>query len=66
MTHNPAKKALNRRAMKNTKGGLNVGTDVPGGPDITPPPTLDAEVVSPRDPASGLPTGKRMHKPFLP
>ena len=22
-------------------------------------------VVSPRDPASGLPTGKRMHKPFL-
>ncbi len=22
------------------------------------------EVVSPRDPASGLPTGKRMHKPF--
>jgi hypothetical protein len=21
-------------------------------------------VVSPRDPASGLPTGKRMHKPF--
>ncbi len=23
------------------------------------------EVVSPRDPASGLPTGKRMHKPFV-
>ena len=22
------------------------------------------EVVSPRDPASGLPTGKRMHKPI--
>jgi len=22
------------------------------------------EIVSPRDPASGLPTGKRMHKPF--
>jgi type VI secretion system secreted protein Hcp len=23
------------------------------------------EIVSPRDPASGLPTGKRMHKPFF-
>ena len=23
------------------------------------------EVISPRDPASGLPTGKRMHKPFV-
>jgi bacteriocin-like protein len=22
------------------------------------------DIVSPRDPASGLPTGKRMHKPF--
>ena len=22
------------------------------------------EIVSPRDPASGLPTGKRQHKPF--
>lgn len=25
---------------------------------------LTAEVVSPRDPASGLPTGKRQHKPI--
>lgn len=25
---------------------------------------LADEVVSPRDPASGLPTGKRQHKPF--
>lgn len=23
------------------------------------------QVVSPRDPASGLPTGQRMHKPFI-
>src|SRR5215203_4379906 len=23
------------------------------------------EIMSPRDPASGLPTGKRMHKPFV-
>ena len=26
---------------------------------------VDHEIVSPRDPASGLPTGKRMHKPFV-
>lgn len=25
---------------------------------------VNHEIVSPRDPASGLPTGKRMHKPF--
>jgi len=27
--------------------------------------SFDQEVVSPRDAASGLPTGKRMHKPFV-
>jgi len=47
--------------MKKTKGGLNVATGALGGSESTPPPTLDPEVVSPRDPASGLPTGKRMH-----
>jgi type VI secretion system secreted protein Hcp len=26
---------------------------------------LSHEIISPRDPASGLPTGKRMHKPFV-
>src|SRR4029453_16747997 len=26
---------------------------------------VNHEIVSPRDPASGLPTGKRMHKPFV-
>ena len=26
---------------------------------------VNHEIVSPRDPASGLPTGKRMHKPFI-
>jgi hypothetical protein len=37
---------------------------------IQPPPIgdtqtiADNQIVSPRDPASGLPTGKRMHKPF--
>ena len=27
--------------------------------------TASSAAVSPRDPASGLPTGKRMHKPFV-
>jgi type VI secretion system secreted protein Hcp len=27
--------------------------------------SVSHEIVSPRDPASGLPTGKRMHKPFI-
>lgn len=27
--------------------------------------SFEQEIVSPRDPASGLPTGKRMHKPFV-
>jgi len=61
MANKPAKKALNRKEMKKTKGGLNFAIGGLGGPDTTPPPTLDAEVVSPRDPASGLPTGKRTH-----
>ena len=61
MANTSAKKALHRKAMKNAKGGLQVGTGALGGPGTTPPPTLDAEVVSPRDPASGLPTGKRTH-----
>ena len=26
---------------------------------------FDGTIISPRDPASGLPTGKRMHKPFV-
>jgi type VI secretion system secreted protein Hcp len=26
---------------------------------------VEHEIISPRDPASGLPTGKRMHKPFV-
>jgi type VI secretion system secreted protein Hcp len=26
---------------------------------------VNHEIISPRDPASGLPTGKRMHKPFV-
>jgi hypothetical protein len=40
---------------------------VHGGDDAgTPPPVAtEHEVVSPRDHASGLPTGQRMHKPFV-
>ena len=40
----------------------------PAGPVPVPYPnaaTASSAVVSPRDPASGLPTGKRMHKPFV-
>jgi len=37
---------------------------VAGGIDGATPPPIMSEVVSPRDPASGLPTGKRMHKPI--
>ena len=33
-----------------------------GGAELAP--LTETEIVSPRDPASGLPTGKRMHKPF--
>jgi hypothetical protein len=29
------------------------------------PAVEEAGIVSPRDPASGLPTGQRMHKPFV-
>jgi len=61
MARKSEKKALNRREMKKTKGGLNFATGALGGFDTAPSPTPDAEVVSPRDPATGLPTGKRMH-----
>lgn len=27
--------------------------------------SINHDIISPRDPASGLPTGKRMHKPFV-
>jgi type VI secretion system (T6SS) effector Hcp len=42
-------------------------SDVSGGVGGVPGTGLMEEegVVSPRDPASGLPTGKRMHKPFV-
>jgi hypothetical protein len=33
-------------------------------PAAEPAPAKDHAIVSPRDPASGLPTGQRMHKPF--
>ena len=43
-------------------GGVNPSAQPPPTND-TPPPIGDSNIVSPRDPASGLPTGKRMHKP---
>jgi type VI secretion system secreted protein Hcp len=40
------------------KQGLFSSTPI----DVT---AISHEIVSPRDPASGLPTGKRQHKPFV-
>jgi hypothetical protein len=44
---------LDDAALDGVTGGTTVGDEVA------------TDVVSPRDPASGLPTGKRMHKPFV-
>jgi hypothetical protein len=45
--------ALDDAALDGVTGGTAAGGEVA------------KEVISPRDPASGLPTGKRMHKPFV-
>ena len=51
------KKKLNRKQMKKTRGGVIA--------IISPAPEVGtSEIVSPRDAASGLPTGKRVHKPL--
>lgn len=46
-------------AAESVTGGLSV--DGRAGNDTI---QVDTQIVSPRDPASGLPTGKRQHKPF--
>jgi type VI secretion system secreted protein Hcp len=48
-------------AITGQKQGVFQG---PNGPTI-PIDAVGHEIVSPRDPASGLPTGKRQHKPFV-
>jgi hypothetical protein len=54
-----SKKSLSKKDMKKTKGGVAAG-DVNGdGLGASAP-----GIISPRDSASGLPTGKRQHKPF--
>ena len=57
---------LDDEQLSEVSGGVAVGSPPPddgadpGLPDLSP----SSNVISPRDPASGLPTGKRMHKPF--
>jgi hypothetical protein len=46
------KNSLSRKTMKKTKGGQ-------GTISLT-----SQEIVSPRDPQSGLPTGMRQHEPY--
>ncbi len=55
-TSSPAPNAVSNQASN----ALGV---TPAAPSPTPMP-YPAEVTAPRDPASGLPTGKRMHKPI--
>ena len=53
---------MSDKELDEVSGGL-VASD--GGlSDMTSPPIATAETLSPRDPASGLPTGKRGHKAF--
>jgi hypothetical protein len=55
--------------LEKVAGGTGVGIQGATPPPLvgidgaTPPPIM-SDVISPRDPASGLPTGKRMHKPI--
>ena len=53
---------MSDRELDEVSGGL-VGSDG-GFSDLTTSPLVSTEVVSPRDPASGLPTGKRTYKPL--
>ena len=54
---------LNDDELAKVAGGVAIGLQPPPIGD-QPPPTGD-KIVSPRDPASGLPTGQRMHKPVV-
>jgi hypothetical protein len=47
--------------LDGVSGGTAAALDTNG---AGTPPDDGVDVVSPRDPASGLPTGKRMHKPY--
>jgi hypothetical protein len=47
------------------KSSATLSRSAPGHREKVPALTFEHEVTSPRDAASGLPTGKRMHKPLL-
>ena len=49
----------------NTQGPIKGSVTQKGREDSIMVIAVSHEIVSPRDPASGLPTGKRMHKPFV-
>jgi hypothetical protein len=57
---------LDDEQLTDVSGGLAVGVppDAGGTDPVAPDLSPSTNVISPRDPASGLPTGKRMHKPF--
>ena len=48
----------------NKQGAIHGGAKVKGREGSLPIIAIDHEVVSPRDPASGIATGKRQHKPL--
>ena len=59
-THKSSSAPMSDKELDGVSGGL-VGSD--GGlSDMTSTPIASAEIVSPRDPASGLSTGKRGHR----
>lgn len=62
----PAQAALNSylRVTGETQGEIRGGVTQAGREDTIEVFGFSHEVVSPRDAASGLPTGKRQHKPF--
>src|SRR4029078_1209001 len=53
------------RIEGNTQGAIKGSVTQKGREDSIMVIAVSHEIVSPRDPASGLPTGKRMHKPFV-
>jgi type VI secretion system secreted protein Hcp len=53
------------RATGAKSGQIKGGVTQKGREDSIMVIAASHEVVTPRDPASGLPTGKRMHKPFI-
>jgi type VI secretion system secreted protein Hcp len=53
------------RLTGQTQGEIKGSVTQKGREDSIMVIAVSHEIVSPRDPASGLPTGKRMHKPFV-